>query len=155
MMCQRRLQGTIAAALLAVAIPSAASADSFQHSQHLDLVPVADAPLRTGFVENIHSQGPKNYAREAYVLNGATPDATFDVALLVHPFDPACQGPTGVVIETGSVHTNPAGNGQAGQTITPEDVTGFPRGTHGVVWSLSDTAGTPTYATACTAVTLD
>jgi hypothetical protein len=40
------------------------------------LVPVAGAPLRSGFVQNIKAEGPHVYAHEIFVLNGAAPGAT-------------------------------------------------------------------------------
>lgn len=148
-----RISTVLAVALFAMLVATGAGADRVQHSQHVELSPVADAPLRSGFVENIHAEGPKVYAQEIYVLNGAAPDATFDVAVLVHPFDPSCQGPPGPVIPTQTFETNGAGNGQGRETLTPEDVAGFPRGTHGVIWNIGD--GSHTYVTACTPVTLD
>lgn len=130
-----------------------AGGDAAQHSQHVPLHPIGDAPLRDGFVENIHTQGPQVYAHEIYVLNGAAPDAMFDAHLTPYPFDPTCAGSPEAVLPTTSLATNRAGNGQARATIAPEDVAGFPRGTHGVVWTVTD--GTHTYESDCTPVTLD
>ncbi len=130
-----------------------ASGDAVQHSQHLALHAVGDAPLHHGFVENIHAQGPRVYANEVYVLVGAAPRSTFDVHITAHPFDPGCLGPVAIDIPTATFTTNPAGNGQGREQITPADVAGFPPGTHGVVWTITD--GTHTYLTACTPVTLD
>ena len=61
-------------AVAAVGLVSAhvASADAVYHSEHMELKPVAGAPLRSGFVQNIHANGPKVYARERYVLNGSS-----------------------------------------------------------------------------------
>ncbi len=67
----------LAAALLMTAVAVAAplaAADAVYHSKHIALNPIAGAPLRSGFVENIHADGPQVYAHELYVLNGAEPD---------------------------------------------------------------------------------
>jgi hypothetical protein len=52
----------LAAALVMTAIAVAAplaAADAVYHSQHIALNPIGDAPLRSGFVENIHADGPQ------------------------------------------------------------------------------------------------
>lgn len=117
-----RIRSTVLLAILATATPVSAAGDTVQHSQHLALHSVANAPLRSGFVENIHAGGPRIYAHEIYVLNGAVPDATFHVTLNAHPFDPSCDGPIGAVLPTATFNTNRAGNGQGRATVAPEDV---------------------------------
>ena len=82
------LAAAFAATAVAVAAPLAA-ADAVYHSQHIALNPTGGASLRSGFVENIHADGPQVYAHELYVLNGAEPDTTYQVTLLLYPFDPA------------------------------------------------------------------
>jgi hypothetical protein len=47
--------------------------DAVYHSQHIALRPVGSAPLRSGFVENIHTNGPTVYAMQRYALVGAVP----------------------------------------------------------------------------------
>lgn len=144
----------IVAAVAATALlPATALADRVQHSQHIDLNPVADAPLDRGFIENIHANGPKIYAHEIYKVNGAVTSAELDVTIFAHPFDPVCDGDPAVELPAATFTTNHVGNGQGRATITTEDVAGFPRGTHGVIWEITD--GTHTYVTDCTAVTLD
>ena len=57
-----------------VALPvTIANADAVYPSQHIPLHPVGTAPLTTGFVENIHANGPNVYAHEVYVVAGAVP----------------------------------------------------------------------------------
>ena len=58
----------VAAALVSA---QSAAADAVYHSEHMRLSPVGGAPLKSGFVQNIHPNGPNVYARERYVLNGA------------------------------------------------------------------------------------
>src|ERR671914_1418007 len=79
-----------AATLFALVGAQATTADAVYHSERMELAPLDGAPLRSGFVENIHPNGPKVYARERYVLNGAAPNAEYDVRLLVYLFDETC-----------------------------------------------------------------
>ncbi len=131
-----------------------ASADAVYHSEHMKLSPVAGAPLRSGFVQNIHANGPKVYARERYVLNGAAPNAAYEVRLLVHLFDATCSNAP-VLFGTTQLSTNGAGNGSAQLLIRPEDVpTAVRNATHGVRWEVWQ-GGTLAYRTACTSVELD
>jgi hypothetical protein len=143
-------------AVAATALVSAqlASADAVYHSEHMELTPVAGAQLRSGFVENIHADGPKVYARERYVLNGASPNAAYEVRLLVHLFDDTCSNAP-VLFAATQLATNGAGNGSAQLVIRPEDVPAAVRNaTHGVHWEVWR-GGTLAYRTACTSVELD
>jgi hypothetical protein len=148
-MRERCLRLVVAAVVLALTA-TPAFADGVYHSQNIALVPAGDFLLRSGFVENIHANGPIVYAHENYVLNGAAPNTTFDVFLLVHP-DPECAVQI-MEIPTASVTTNRAGNGKAQAVFTPEqaphDVTLFMR------WELRS-GGIVAYRTACSMVVLD
>ena len=139
---------------VAVTLVPGAAADGVYHSEHMTLEPVGGAPLRTGFVENVHANGPTIYAQEIYVLNGAAPNAGYEVHLVAYAFDPGCEGsPTdfGFVPLT----TNGAGNGRAKRLFRPGDVPPELRdATHGIRWEVVR-AGTTVYETQCTAVTLD
>ncbi|HXF97189.1 MAG TPA: hypothetical protein VNJ46_01095 [Gaiellaceae bacterium] len=44
-------------ALIAGALAPFAAADAVYHTEHLPLAPVASAPLRSGFVQNIKAEG--------------------------------------------------------------------------------------------------
>jgi hypothetical protein len=147
--------------VLAAAIVAGATAfvppalgDAVYHSGHLALTPVGDAPLRSGFVENIHANGPNVYAHEVYVLNGALPNTTYSVTLLLHPNDPGCSG-AAVPVPTATFMTDVSGNGRADAVfdVATVDTFGIRHATHGIVWTVS--GGSSTYVTACTAVTLD
>jgi hypothetical protein len=110
--------------------------------------------LRSGFVENIHTNGPQIYAQERYVLNHALPSTTFEVHLVAYPFDPSC---TSAPVDFGFVTltTNGAGNGVARRTFHVSDVPLQLRdATHGIRWEVRSGA-TTIYATGCEAVTLD
>src|SRR5437870_1264655 len=91
--------------LAAAALVPVASADRVYHSEHLDLSPVGGAPLRSGFVENIHPNGPNVFAHEIYQVNGAAADSTYQVALLIYPFAPNCSGAPAAV-PTAVLQTN-------------------------------------------------
>src|SRR5215210_3852124 len=127
-----------------------ASADAVYHSQHIPLDVVEGAPLRSGFVENIHPNGPQVFAHEVYVLNGASPDTAYQVTLLVYADDPTCSTePVAGGIDTAVLTTNGKGNGRADAFLAPEDIPAFLRdGTHGVAWELT-TDSTLVYRTGC------
>jgi hypothetical protein len=135
-------------------LPSTAVSDAVYHSQHVALHAVAGAPLRSGFVENIHPNGPQVYAHEVYVLNGAQPSTSYQVVLLIFPFSTSCAG-SPAVIPTALLTTNGSGNGKAQAFFRPADVPPALRGgTHGLIWQLS-TGGSVVYETSCSPVTLD
>jgi hypothetical protein len=145
------LLGVAVAALVSA---QSAAADAVYHSEHMRLSPVGGAPLRTGFVQNIHPNGPNVYARERYVLNGALANQRYEVRLLVHLFDASCSS-TPVPFRSTALDTNGAGNGSAQLLLRPEDVpTAVRNATHGVHWEVWRD-GTLAYKTACTSVTLD
>ena len=134
-------------------IPGAA-ADDVYHSEHMPLEPVGGAPLRTGFVENTHANGPAIYAQEIYVLNGAAPNTAYEVHLVAYAFDPGCEG-TPTDFGFAPLTTNRQGNGRAKRVFRPDDVPAELRdATHGIRWEVTS-AGTTVYETRCTAVTLD
>ena len=141
--------------LLAVLfVPEMASADGVYHSEHIALTPVGTQPLRTGFVENIHANGPVVFAQERYVLNGASPGTTYQVALNIWVGNLACTGTPNPVLETASFTTNVAGNGVGHARFSPTDAAPLRGLTLGIIWTLSS-GGSITYQTACTDVTLD
>ena len=142
------------AAVCAAAVAPVAVADAVYHSEHLDFVPVADAPLRSGFVQNIKAQGPRVYAHEIFVLNGAAPNTTYTVTRKFFFRDPNCAGLANSDL-VAELNTNAAGNAREGIAIGPSQIPPFLRGVHGVTWTLTDSDGAVVYETTCTAVTLD
>jgi hypothetical protein len=157
MRSSQHLRGSVlgCAALLAVgALAAPATADQAYHSEHLNLVPVGAAPLRSGFVENIKANGPQIYAREIFVVNGAVPDAAYRVTRDFYFQDPDCDGDLVFHEDVATLATNASGNAKADAVIRPEQVAGF-EGVHGVAWTVRDAAGAVSYRTACTTVTLD
>lgn len=62
----------------ATALPGrAARADQVFHTARFPLHPVGSEPLRSGFVEDAHANGPTIIAYEQHVLNGAQPATAY------------------------------------------------------------------------------
>jgi hypothetical protein len=115
---------------------------------------VGSAPLRSGFVENIHTNGPIVFAHEQYVLIGAVPNTTYAVAIHVSDAsDTTCAAPL-VSLDTATFTTNTVGNGSAFHAFTPADVDGLANSTIHAYWTVS-TGGSVVYQTACQTIPLD
>jgi hypothetical protein len=153
---KRAAVAVVLGVLVATALVTAVAADQVYHSEHLVLSPVEDAPLRSGFVENSHANGPQIGAVERYVLNGASPNTSYQVTLQVYAFDPGCDGGAAppLPIPTAVIQTNVSGNGSAKQVFVPADSAGF-EGVHGIRWEVSVVGGSVAYETICTTVTID
>ena len=142
----------VAAVALAIVLGTGpASADQLYHSGHYAFAPTDGAPLRSGFVENIHPNGPNVFAHEQYVINGALPRTTYQVWLTVTY--PSCSTVL-FAMQTATITTNAAGNGTALHVFTPADATGLHGLTIGGTWTLT-TGGPPEYTTNCEVVQLD
>jgi hypothetical protein len=139
----------------AAALPGpAARADQVYHSAHIALHPVGGEPLRSGFVENVHANGPIVFAHEIYVLNGAEPATAYQVTLNIFVRDPTCTS-SPVLLPTAAITTNAAGNGRGDAVFRPSDVPAPLRhATHGIIWTVSDSAGVE-FSSGCEVVTLD
>ncbi len=139
-------------ALVSLALVPSASADQVYHSQHIELMPTGNAPLRSGFVENIHVNGPNIFAIERYVLNGAAPNEKYTVTLLLA--DPECTS-VFAAVPTATFSTNKAGNGTSMAVVRLDDVPEFLHdGTFGVRWEITSDSG-EVYSTECTLVSTD
>jgi hypothetical protein len=151
---RRLLRLTASAAALAALAPLSAAADSVYHSEHLELAAVGGAPLRSGFVQNIKAEGPRIYAHEIFVLNGARARTTYTVTRDFFFQDPGCAGGLVFHENVATLRTNASGNARGDVFVEPAEVEGF-EGVHGVTWTVRDAGGAIAYLTACTAVTLD
>ena len=151
---RRLLWLTASAAAFAAVAPLPAAADRVYHSEHLELTAVGGAPLRSGFVQNIKAEGPRVYAHEIFVLNGARARTTFSVTRDFFYLDPECDGDLVFHEDVATLRTNASGNARGDVFVAPEAVAGF-EGVHGVTWTLRDARGAISYRTSCTAVTLD
>ena len=148
-----RIWVIVLAGIAAVVGVTPAQADSTYHSAHIALAPISGAPLRSGFVENIHANGPNVFAHEQYVVNGAEADASYQVVLMIFPGDTACAS-SPITIPTAVITTNAAGNGNAYHVFTPADAEGLHGLTVGGMWVLAR-EGMPEYASSCAVVHLD
>jgi hypothetical protein len=150
------LLGLTASALACAAlVPPFAAADRVYHTEHLSLAAVGGAPLRSGFVQNIKAEGPRIYAHEIFVLNGARKRTTYTVTRDFFFQDPECAGSLVFHDEDiAELRTNASGNAREDVFVEPAEVAGF-EGVHGVMWTVRDAGGAVAYRTACTAVTLD
>jgi hypothetical protein len=143
----------LAAVFAAIAVTPAAFGDQVYHSEHLALTPVGSAPLRSGFVENIHPNGPNVFAHEIYALNGAERNTTYQVTLFIFSSTTCEAGTLLAAIETAQIQTNGSGNGVNDFFISPDAIGGLHGATIGVRWTMTST--TSSYETRCTTVTLD
>jgi len=136
---------------------SVAAADRVYHSEHVEFHPVGTHTLRSGFVENIHTNGPQVYALEQYVLNGASPNTVYYIKPFIYLENSGCTSGLIPFPVENSISTNTAGNGTALVTITPDVAAGLGGLTINVRWQLLVGApdGPAAYETNCAAVTLD
>jgi len=138
--------------LLALVAVPAAFADQVFHTSHAAVHPVAGAPLQSGFVNDIHTNGAVNAAREEYHLNGAQPDTTYQVQLVIYA-DQSCAGSPFLTVPTAMVSTNGAGNGNADATF-PAGPPNDPPLQVGIVWQFLAN-DVPVYTTDCVPVSID
>jgi hypothetical protein len=139
-------------ALLALAAVPAAFADQVFHTSHAAVHPVAGAPLQSGFVNDIHTNGAVDAAREEYHLNGAQPDTTYQVQLVIYA-DQSCDGSPFLTVPTAMLSTNGAGNGNADATF-PAGPPNDPPLQVGIVWQFLAN-DVPVYTTDCVPVSID
>jgi hypothetical protein len=131
-----------------------AGADSAYHTGHIAFSPVGEAPLSSGFVQNIHANGPNVYAHEIYKLSGAEPSTAYQVVLSIWTNDTSCSGAPTLQLATADLETNRAGNGRADVVFTPAAAGGLRGLTVSASWTIWNGA-TATYATGCEVVSLD
>jgi hypothetical protein len=153
MLLRRSIATVVFAGLLTWLAATPAVADGVYQSRHYAFESVGGDSLRSGFVENIHPNGPNVYAHERYVVNGADPNVAYEVVLMIYPMDPTCSSAP-IVISAATIHTNTSGNGSSSHVFTPSDAEGLRGLTVGGVWTLI-ADGSPRYWTACETVILD
>jgi hypothetical protein len=136
---------------------STATADKYFHTAHLDLSRVGNAPLKSGFVNDIHTNGSQIAALERYQLNGAAPSTTYGVVLNISFTDPTCPTPADLTIQSATFTTNGSGNGEADFTFPQTGPWPPPKPpalqTVYIQWVISDAAG-PEFETGCIPVVL-
>lgn len=149
-----------ALALLAVGVGSAAAASLVVAApipaEHVPLVPLGGEPLRDGFVEVIHPNGPEVYTRHVYKLNGAASDESYQVVISIWTSNATCSGDPQLVLPAAVLVTNPSGNGVSEAVFDPELVAAL--GLRGLTIGGKVTLlrkGSPAYATGCRVVQHD
>lgn len=160
---RRTLIGALVTGAVATTVVPAASvsADAAYHTEHAPLRAIGDEPLKSGFVNNIHAQGPTVYAMEYYQLVQARPNATYMAVIYLHPGDPTCTVPAidlGFLggIPSSQITTNAAGNGHAASMkFTPDDVAPLRGAEYGVRWVIVDEEQNPVFETDCGLDVLD
>jgi hypothetical protein len=141
-----------AVAATALLVVPLATADQVFHTSHAAVRAVAGAPLRSGFVNDIHTNGTVNSAHEEYHLNGAQANTTYQVQLVIFG-SPTCAGAPFLILPTAQLTTNGAGNGNADFTF-PAGPPNNPPLQVGIVWQFLAN-GVPVYTTGCVPVTID
>lgn len=142
--------------LLSLVIAGPVAADAVYHTERLTLAPVGDA-AGTGFVVNIHPNGPLHFAQERYALRDAEPNTTYTVSLIIDASALDCPFPGLEIVMKAEFTTNAAGNATA-----PADFFFMPEGappclrnaSFPIHWEVT-LAGVLTHQTADTMVTLD
>jgi hypothetical protein len=145
----------LAAAGVAAAAAGLAAAEPFP-AQHFELTSLGGEPLRGGFVEVAHPDGPRVFARHVYQLNGARRHASYDVAIAIWTSSLACAGAPDFVLPAAVLVTNDAGNGLANVTFPPELLSAL--GLRGLTIGGTVTLardGSPAYTTGCRINRLD
>jgi hypothetical protein len=156
-----RFTKLVAAAMLVTVIltvmVSVVAADGVYHSDHIAFNPVGDQPLQSGFVQNIHSNGPQLYAVERYVLNGASPNTEYYIQPLVYLADEDCTNEQVPFPVENTITTNNVGNGTSLVTLPPEAAAGLAGFTINVRWQLllGSPDGPVQYETDCAVIILD
>ncbi len=140
------------ASVAALVVVSSALADQVFHTTHAAVYPVASAPLQSGFVNDIHTNGVVNSAHEEYHLSGAQPNTIYQVQLVIYA-SPNCAGTPFLVFRSSQLTTNGAGNGNANFTF-PAGPPNNPPLQVGIVWQFLANS-VPVYETDCVPVTLD
>jgi len=151
----RRALAVLAAGVVTASFAALAAAAPFP-AQHFSLMPVGGAPLREGFVEVIHPDGPQVYARHVYQLNGAGSNQSYQVVISIWTSSLSCSGAPELVLPVAVVATNAEGNGVADVVHDPELLGAL--GIRGLTIGGNVTLfreGSPAYTTGCQVIQLD
>jgi hypothetical protein len=110
--------------------------------------------LRSGHVVDIHANGPQIGALERYMINGAKPNTSYQVLLMIFAND--CDG--GFLpppLPTVTLETDKHGNAHGKVVFTADDLADFSGLTFGVQWTLEDEDEVIAYETDCIFVSVD
>jgi hypothetical protein len=150
------LVALIGALVLVGTSVSAVSADAVYHTEQLELAPVAGA-AGSGFVVNIHPNGPVVFASERYALRGAEPNASYTIWLIVDALALACDFDGLAIPMKADLQTNAVGNGTspADFFFRPEGIPPCLRDASFPIHWEATLGGALTHITDVTMVTLD
>ena len=148
--------GLLGGLALSISAVGGVAADAVYHSERLAFEPVLDA-AGSGWVENIHPNGPKVFAAELYGLRAAEPNATYTIWLIIDSSELACDFESLAIPMAAALETNTAGNGTtpADFFFTPQGVPTCLRNASFPIHWEATLAGSLTHVTNPTAVTLD
>lgn len=156
----RAARGLFGALIGALALLSwsagAVAADAVYHTDQLELRPVGSA-AGSGFVVNIHPNGPVVFASERYALRDAEANASYTVWLIIDAQGVACDFDGLAIPMKADLQTNAAGNGTspADFFFRPEGIPPCLRDTSFPIHWEATLNGTVTHTTDVTTVTLD
>jgi hypothetical protein len=143
---RRVLVLVVASTAVVMAVATSALADRTFHTLHAQLSPVSDEPLQSGWVNDIHANGPIIGAHEEYHVNGASPNTTYQVVIQFYPGVTGCPGGA-VALPTASFTTNASGNGNADWVFPggpPAPIT-----QNSAIWQLVGPGNVVAYQTDC------
>lgn len=151
-----RLASIAMAAISIVVMMAPAAADQAHHTSRSEFHAVDDAPLRSGYILNIHANGPNVFAHEVYSLNGAIPNTTFQVVAHVYFDDLTCGGDPNVSLPIGDITTNNAGNATDDIVLSLDaaNALGFRNVSGADLWQIL-LDGEVVYQSECTLATAD
>lgn len=152
----RRAAAVVAAAVASLLVAGPVGADAAYHTEYLALESVNGA-AGSGFVVNIHPNGPLVFAQERYALRGAVPGETYSVFLIIDASALDCPFEGLEILMKAELTTNLVGNATspADFYFTPDAIppclrnASFP-----IHWEVV-LEGVVTHQTATTIVTLD
>ncbi len=143
----------LSAAPLVLGGSATAQADQVFHTTRYTLTSVVDGSAH-GSVIDIHTQGPRIYAQERYLLSKVRPGQTYVMNLYAYS-NPGCTDLVVPIPGTATMTANAAGIAHGATTFLPAAVEGLPRTTYHLRWQVTDSTGAVVYQTACVAVALD
>jgi hypothetical protein len=148
--------GLIGATLVSSIFVGTVAADSVYHTERLVLEPVGGAS-GSGFVVNIHPNGPEIFAQERYALRGASSNTSYTVWLIIDASAVACDFDGLTIQMKADLRTNAVGiaTSPADFAFQPGGIPPCLRGaSFPIHWEVT-TGGTLTHQTDWTIVTLD
>lgn len=154
--CVAASAATLATLLGSALLAAPASADRTFHTSRYELTSVVGAPLRSGFVIDIHAEGPRIYAQERYHLSGALPSTEYQVLLNIYGATDCPAESFIAALPTATLSTNRAGNANGSVTFRPADAADLAaaQDEYGLVWQVT-AGGEVAYTTGCQIVALD